>query len=117
MKRGVLGSTSSRIRRWLARNELPVSVTSTMASASLGGLTSVAPQLNSTLAVDAVLGQIALGQPDRLGGDPLALQVLHERIGELSGTHSTQRTGRRLTLENTNSATSKTSAPFSTIQS
>ncbi len=29
--------------------KLPVSVTSTMASASMGGLTSVAPQLNSTL--------------------------------------------------------------------
>src|SRR5271156_2975173 len=41
-------STVSTIRRWLARNELPVSVTSTMASASKGGFTSVAPQENST---------------------------------------------------------------------
>ncbi len=39
----------SMILRWLALSELPVSVTSTMASASVGGLTSVAPQLNSTL--------------------------------------------------------------------
>ena len=38
----------SMILRWLALSELPVSVTSTMASASMGGLTSVAPQLNST---------------------------------------------------------------------
>ena len=57
-------------------SELPVSVTSTMASASCGGLTSVAPQLNSTWAVDAVLGQPARRQADDLGGDALALQVL-----------------------------------------
>src|SRR5579883_1621508 len=41
-------STVSRIRRRLARSEDPVSVTSTMASASIGGFTSVAPQENST---------------------------------------------------------------------
>ena len=35
----------------LARSDEPVSVTSTMASASTGGFTSVAPQLNSTFAV------------------------------------------------------------------
>ena len=51
MNRVVLWSTSSTIRRLFARSELPVSVTSTIASASLGGLTSVAPQLNSTLAL------------------------------------------------------------------
>ena len=34
----------------LARSEDPVSVTSTIASASTGGFTSVAPQLNSTFA-------------------------------------------------------------------
>ena len=38
-------------------------------------------------------------------------------IGESSGTASTHRTGRRLTLENTSSATSTTWARFSTIQS
>ena len=48
MKRVVLWSTSATIRRLFARSELPVSVTSTMASARRGGLTSVAPQLNST---------------------------------------------------------------------
>src|ERR1700683_1481456 len=41
-------STVSIILRWLARSELPVSVTSTIASASNGGFTSVAPQENST---------------------------------------------------------------------
>ena len=40
--------TVSMIRRRLARSDEPVSVTSTMASASIGGFTSVAPQENST---------------------------------------------------------------------
>ena len=44
-------STVSMIMSLLARSDEPVSVTSTMASASTGGFTSVAPQLNSTLAV------------------------------------------------------------------
>ena len=43
-------STVSIMRSLLARSEEPVSVTSTMASASSGGFTSVAPQLNSTRA-------------------------------------------------------------------
>ena len=47
----VLSSTVSTMRSLLARRELPVSVTSTIASASSGSLASVAPQLNSTLAV------------------------------------------------------------------
>ena len=42
-------STVSMIRRRLARSDEPVSVTSTIASASRGGFTSVAPQENSTL--------------------------------------------------------------------
>jgi hypothetical protein len=50
MKRGVLSSTTCITRSWLARSEEPVSETSTMASARIGGLTSVAPQENSTLA-------------------------------------------------------------------
>ena len=50
IKRVVLCSKSATMRKLLARSELPVSVTSTMASASRGGLTSVAPQLNSTCA-------------------------------------------------------------------
>src|SRR6266403_2120604 len=51
MKRGVLCNNSATMRRLLARSDEPVSVTSTMASASRGGLTSVAPQLNSTWAL------------------------------------------------------------------
>ena len=42
-------STVSMIRSRLARSDDPVSVTSTMASASIGGFTSVAPHENSTL--------------------------------------------------------------------
>ena len=53
MKRGVLSSTVSMTRRLFARREEPVSVTSTMASASTGGFTSVAPQENSTVAFTA----------------------------------------------------------------
>ncbi len=40
--------TVSMMRSRLARSDEPVSVTSTMASASIGGLTSVAPHENST---------------------------------------------------------------------
>src|SRR2546423_8078771 len=98
MKRGVLVINSSTIRRLLARNELPVSVTSTIASASLGGLTSVAPQENSTCAVTPrsasqrrvrFTTSVAIRLPFR------SATVL---IGESSGTANTQRTGRRLTL-------------------
>ena len=41
--------TVSMMRSRLARSDDPVSVTSTIASASIGGLTSVAPHENSTL--------------------------------------------------------------------
>ena len=50
ISRGVLRSTSSTMRRLLARSDEPVSVISTMASANRGGFTSVAPQENSTMA-------------------------------------------------------------------
>ena len=43
--------TVSRMRSRLARSVDPVSVASTMASASTGGFTSVAPQENSTSTV------------------------------------------------------------------
>ena len=42
-------STVSMMRSRLARSDDPVSVTSTIASASTGGFTSVAPHENSTL--------------------------------------------------------------------
>ena len=49
MSCGFDSRTVSMIRRWLACRVDPVSVASTMASASLGGFTSVAPHENSTL--------------------------------------------------------------------
>ncbi len=118
MNRVVLCSRSSTIRRLLARSELPVSVTSTMASASRGGFTSVAPQLNSTWAVTPCRASQRLRQarPPRWR---CACPAGPSRVwtGESFGTHSTQRTGRRLTLLKTSSATSTTSASFSRIQS
>ena len=57
IRRGVLVTIVSTIRRLLARSELPVSVISTIASASRGGLTSVAPQENSTCACTPCLAR------------------------------------------------------------
>src|SRR5206468_6458887 len=51
-------STVSTMRRRLARRDEPVSVTSTMASASCGTFTSVAPQENSTWAFTPCLAKI-----------------------------------------------------------
>ena len=81
--------TVSMIRSLLARSEEPVSVTSTMASASSGGFTSVAPQLNSTLAVTPWDVEIPLGGRHQLGGDDLAFQILDrlERRGFGHGQH------------------------------
>ena len=74
-------STVSMILSLLARSEEPVSVTSTMASASTGGFTSVAPQLNSTLALTPCDAEVALGGGDQLGGDDLAFEILHRAEG------------------------------------
>src|SRR5688572_16004707 len=57
-----------------ARSDEPVSVTSTIASASIGGLTSVAPG-ELDLHLHALVGEVLLGSPDQLGGDGLALEV------------------------------------------
>ena len=73
--------TVSTMRSLLARSDDPVSVTSTMASASSGGFTSVAPQLNSTFAVTPLRLQIALGRGHQFGRDDLALQILHRLHG------------------------------------
>ena len=91
-------STVSMMLSLLARSEEPVSVTSTMASASTGGFTSVAPQLNSTLALTPLRRQIALGGGDQFGGDDLALRSFTVWNGDASGTASTQRTLPKLCL-------------------
>src|SRR5262245_41942585 len=99
MNRGVLvNSGSPTIRRLFARSDEPVSVTSTIASASRGGFTSVAPQLNSTLADTPSpasqrrvysTSSVAILLPARSFG---------AWTGESLGTASTHWTGRRLTL-------------------
>ena len=84
------------IRSRFARSEEPVSVISTMASASCGTLTSVAPQENSTRACTLCRARyffvrfttsVAITLPSRSRADC---------AGAFSGTASTQRTGARL---------------------
>jgi len=69
------------MRRRLARRELPVSVTSTMASARVGGLTSVAPQLNSTFT--GTFLEVAFGDLDELGGDGFSGEVFGFLVGRV----------------------------------
>ena len=85
--------TVSTMRRLLARSELPVSVMSTMASTKSGGLTSVAPQLNSTSAFTPLsFSQFFVPSTSsveiRLPSKSLTLFM-----GESLGTARTQRTG------------------------
>ena len=87
------------MRSRLARSELPVSVTSTMASASMGGLTSVAPQENSTRTLDAFPAKVVPRHVHQFGGDDFARQVFSAlQLENLPGTASTQRTLPRLCL-------------------
>src|SRR6202795_2087870 len=91
-------STVSTIRKRFARSDEPVSVTSTMASASCGTLTSVAPQENSTRAFTPWRARyfsvifttsVAIVFPSR---------SRTSRIEESSGTARTQRTRARRCL-------------------
>ena len=99
MSCGFDSRTVSMIRRWFARSVEPVSVASTMASASSGGFTSVAPQENSTLTgtfraakYDSVArtSSVAIVAPARSSG---------ARYRESSGAASTHRTLRKLCFE------------------
>ena len=117
MNRVVDCNSSSTMRRLFARSELPVSVTSTIASANRGGFTSVAPQLNSTCAFTPCRSKYRWVIFTTSVAIRLPSKSLGPRIGESSGTASTQRTGRRLTLLNTNSVSSVTFASFSNTQS
>ncbi len=101
--------TVSMMRSRLALSDDPVSVTSTMASARTGGLTSVAPQENSTFtrtfrrvkyASVACTSSVAMVHPSRSAG---------VRNRESSGTASTQRTRPKLCFAYTRSATGTTS--------
>src|SRR3974377_601382 len=71
----------SMMRRRLALSELPVSVTSTMASANVGGFTSVAPHENSTFASIPRCWKYRPGPPFGRGGGPAqVLRAPHWRI-------------------------------------
>ena len=94
----VLSSTVSTMRSLLARRELPVSVTSTIASASSGSLASVAPQLNSTLAVTPRSPSQRRVTPTSSVATILPCRSAAERTGDESGTASTQRTLPKLCL-------------------
>jgi hypothetical protein len=83
--------TVSRMRSRLARSVEPVSVASTIASASTGGFTSVAPHENSTFDVTPSR-RSTLRSPDELGGDRRAVEILRRLKRESSGRASTQRT-------------------------
>ena len=91
--------SSSTMRSLLARREEPVSVTSTMASARSGGLTSVAPQLNSTLALTPFLRRYFLVASTSSVAMILPSRSFTVLTGEDSGTASTQRTLPKLCLE------------------
>jgi hypothetical protein len=84
--------TVSRMRRRLARKVEPVSVASTMASASTGGFTSVAPHENSTLTATFNLSKYALVTRT----SSVAIVAPEKSPGALkresSGAASTQRT-------------------------
>ena len=94
----VLSSTVSTMRSLLARRELPVSVTSTMASASSGSLASVAPQLNSILAVTPRSASHRRVTPTSSVATILPSRSAGLCTGDCCGTASTQRTLPKLCL-------------------
>src|SRR5262245_33262648 len=99
MNRGVLVSRGSpTIRRLFARRLDPVSVTSTIASASRGGLTSVAPQLNSTLALTPCEARHRRGKSTNSVAMRFPSRSFGDWTGESLGTQRTHLTGRLLTL-------------------
>ena len=82
----------SMIRRRFARSVDPVSVASTMASASTGGFTSVAPQENSTCTGTCSRSKYA--RVTRTSSVAIVLPARSAGVlnGESSGAASTQRT-------------------------
>ena len=81
------------MRSRLARSVDPVSVASTIASASTGGLTSVAPQENSTLTLTPLPLEVGARHAHQLRRNRLAVEIRRRVLnGESSGAASTQRT-------------------------
>ena len=91
-------STVSTMRSRLARSDEPVSVTSTMASASCGTFTSVAPQENSTRAFTPWRARYFCVRFTTSVAITLPSRSCADCTGASSGTASTQRTGARLCL-------------------
>ena len=96
--------TVSTMRSRFARSDDPVSVTSTMASASIGGFTSVAPHENSTLTRTRWRSKYARVTRTSSVATVLPSRSCGERMGESSGAASTHRTLPKLCLAYTRSA-------------
>ena len=109
----------STMRSLFARSEEPVSVMSTMApTPGRLAFTSVAPQEYSTLTPRTPRSSknfaVVLTSSDAMS---VPSRSCTERTGESSGTAMTHRAGLAVAFEYFSSQTSKTSDPFSTIQS
>src|SRR5260370_17922878 len=91
-------NTVSMMRSLLARRELPVSVTSTMASARTGGFTSVAPHENSTRTGTFFFSKYCLVTLTNSVAIVQFFKSSADLYAESSGTASTQRTLPRLCL-------------------
>ena len=105
------------MRNLLSRSEEPVSVMSMIASTRSGTFTSVAPQENSSSTFTPARSKNRLVNPTASVATRLPSRSRTARIGESSGTTSTQRVGRALALLKDNSVTSRTSDSFSATQS
>ena len=82
----VLDSTTvSMMRSRLARSDDPVSVTSTIASARIGGFTSVAPHENSTLTLTLQPLEVGLRRAHQLGRDRRPFEILRRLVARVLG--------------------------------
>ncbi len=108
--------TVSMTRRLLARRDVPVSVSSTMAFTSRA-FTSVAPQLNSTFTGMFLLSKYCFVTPTSSVAMIPPFRSSGRVTGDSLGTASTQRVGLPVCLLYGSSQTSTMSHPFSVIQS
>ena len=102
----------SRMRNLFARNEEPVSVTSTIASTKSGTFTSVAPQENSMVASTPRSARKRRVSSTASVAITLPLRSSTFWIGESSGTAITQRVGWSLAFEKVISHNTSTSEPL-----
>src|ERR1035441_142421 len=90
MSRGVELSSSSTMRSLFARNDDPVSVTSTIASTNSCAFISVAPQENSTSACTPCFFRYFFVRLTTSVAMRLPSRSFTDFTGESSGTHNTQ---------------------------